>query len=86
MGGGTGGGQGPPWRCPRVPHQGESLGQGSFTQIYQGVKRDQDEEDGPRQTPVVLKVMDSSHRNCLEVRGWHCHLRDVTWGGPQGPP
>ncbi|NWI42223.1 JAK3 kinase, partial [Picathartes gymnocephalus] len=54
-----------PWRCPRVP-QGESLGQGSFTQIYKGVRRDQDEEEGPRQTPVVLKVMDSSHRNCLE--------------------
>ncbi|NWW41491.1 JAK3 kinase, partial [Panurus biarmicus] len=58
-------GTGTPWQCPRVP-QGESLGQGSFTHIYKGVKRDQDEEDGPRQTPVVLKVMDSSHRNCLE--------------------
>ncbi|NWW70038.1 JAK3 kinase, partial [Climacteris rufus] len=58
-------GTGTPWQCPRVP-QGESLGQGSFTQIYQGVKREQDEEDRPRQTPVVLKVMDSSHRNCLE--------------------
>ncbi|XP_030919140.1 tyrosine-protein kinase JAK3, partial [Geospiza fortis] len=45
---------------------GESLGQGSFTQIYKGIKQDQDEEDGARQTPVVLKVMDSSHRNCLE--------------------
>ncbi|NXY22029.1 JAK3 kinase, partial [Atrichornis clamosus] len=63
-GGGTGG-PGPPWRHPRVP-QGESLGQGSFTQIYKGVKRERDEEDGPRETPVVLKVMDSSHRNCLE--------------------
>ncbi|KFO64750.1 Tyrosine-protein kinase JAK3, partial [Corvus brachyrhynchos] len=51
---------------PQSLTRGESLGQGSFTQIYKGVKRDQDEEDGPRQTPVVLKVMDSSHRNCLE--------------------
>ncbi|NWI75852.1 JAK3 kinase, partial [Dryoscopus gambensis] len=51
---------------PQSLTRGESLGQGSFTQIYKGVKRDEDEEDGPRQTPVVLKVMDSSHRNCLE--------------------
>ncbi|NWW03379.1 JAK3 kinase, partial [Oreocharis arfaki] len=51
---------------PQSLTRGESLGQGSFTHIYEGVKRDQDEEDGPRQTPVVLKVMDSSHRNCLE--------------------
>ncbi|NXV06342.1 JAK3 kinase, partial [Cettia cetti] len=83
-GGGTGG-TGPPWQCPRVP-QGESLGQGSFTHIYKGVKREQDEEDGPRQTPVVLKVMDSSHRNCLEVRGWRCRLQDVTWGSLRPAP
>ncbi|KAM7025437.1 tyrosine-protein kinase JAK3 [Acridotheres tristis] len=51
---------------PQSLTRGESLGQGSFTQIYKGVKREQDEEDGPRQTPVVLKVMDSSHQNCLE--------------------
>ncbi|TRZ09692.1 hypothetical protein HGM15179_017422 [Zosterops borbonicus] len=51
---------------PQSLTRGESLAQGSFTHIYKGVKREQDEEDGPRQTPVVLKVMDSSHRNCLE--------------------
>ncbi|XP_027561597.1 tyrosine-protein kinase JAK3 [Neopelma chrysocephalum] len=56
---------------PQSLTRGESLGQGSFTQIYKGVKRDQEEEeeeegDGPRQTTVVLKVMDSSHRNCSE--------------------
>ncbi|XP_054661692.1 tyrosine-protein kinase JAK3 isoform X1 [Grus americana] len=45
--------------------RGESLGQGSFTQIYKGIKRDQ-EEDGYYQTEVVLKVMDGSHRNCSE--------------------
>ncbi|NXN23796.1 JAK3 kinase, partial [Nycticryphes semicollaris] len=68
-----------PWRCDvteqamslqggllsPVPWQGESLGQGSFTQIYKGIKRDQ-EEDGYYQTEVVLKVMDGSHRNCSE--------------------
>ncbi|NXR63695.1 JAK3 kinase, partial [Rhadina sibilatrix] len=51
---------------PQSLTRGESLGQGSFTHIYKGIKREQDEEDGARQTPVVLKVMDSSHRNCLE--------------------
>ncbi|NWV23881.1 JAK3 kinase, partial [Origma solitaria] len=51
---------------PQSLTRGESLGQGSFTHIYKGIKHEQDEEDGPRQTAVVLKVMDSSHRNCLE--------------------
>ncbi|XP_053906555.1 tyrosine-protein kinase JAK3 isoform X1 [Cuculus canorus] len=50
---------------PQSLTRGESLGQGSFTQIYKGVKRDR-EEDGFYQTEVVLKVMDSSHRNCSE--------------------
>ncbi|NXD84695.1 JAK3 kinase, partial [Halcyon senegalensis] len=48
------------WLCA-----GESLGQGSFTQIYKGIKRDQ-EEDRYYQTEVVLKVVDGSHRNCSE--------------------
>ncbi|NXP42631.1 JAK3 kinase, partial [Leiothrix lutea] len=51
---------------PQSLTRGESLAQGSFTHIYKGIKREQDEEDGPRETLVVLKVMDSSHRNCLE--------------------
>ncbi|NWU87939.1 JAK3 kinase, partial [Onychorhynchus coronatus] len=61
---------------PQSLTRGESLGQGSFTQIYKGIRRDQEEQeeeeeeeeegDGPRQTTVVLKVMDSSHRNCSE--------------------
>ncbi|XP_075380055.1 tyrosine-protein kinase JAK3 [Mycteria americana] len=50
---------------PQSLTRGESLGQGTFTQIYKGVKRDQ-EEDGYYQTEVVLKVMDGSHRNCSE--------------------
>ncbi|KAM9265266.1 tyrosine-protein kinase JAK3 [Morus bassanus] len=50
---------------PQSLTQGESLGQGSFTQIYKGIKREQ-EEDGYYQTEVVLKVMDGSHRNCSE--------------------
>ncbi|KAM6040252.1 tyrosine-protein kinase JAK3 [Theristicus caerulescens] len=50
---------------PQSLVRGESLGQGSFTQIYKGIKRDQG-EDGYYQTEVVLKVMDGSHRNCSE--------------------
>ncbi|NXW25875.1 JAK3 kinase, partial [Circaetus pectoralis] len=62
---GTGQGCAPPRRSSPFLRQGESLGQGSFTQIYKGIKRDQ-EEDGYYQTEVVLKVMDGSHRNCSE--------------------
>uniref|UniRef100_A0A8C3J8W3 Tyrosine-protein kinase n=1 Tax=Calidris pygmaea TaxID=425635 RepID=A0A8C3J8W3_9CHAR len=50
---------------PQSLTRGESLGQGSFTQIYKGIKKDQG-EDGHYQTEVVLKVMDGSHRNCSE--------------------
>ncbi|XP_065515024.1 tyrosine-protein kinase JAK3 isoform X4 [Lathamus discolor] len=50
---------------PQSLVRGESLGQGSFTHIYKGIKRDQG-EDGCYQTTVVLKVMDSSHHNCSE--------------------
>ncbi|XP_064030984.1 tyrosine-protein kinase JAK3 [Pogoniulus pusillus] len=50
---------------PRSLTRGESLGQGSFTHIYKGIKKDQG-EDGHYQTEVVLKVMDGSHRNCTE--------------------
>ncbi|NXT78586.1 JAK3 kinase, partial [Zapornia atra] len=54
----------PPENIP-LSWQGESLGQGSFTQIYRGIKRDR-EEDEYYETEVVLKVMDSSHHNCSE--------------------
>lgn len=72
-GGGWGSGGALPTQHP-IPRQGESLGQGSFTHIYKGIKRDQ-KDDEFYQTPVVLKVMDSSHRNCSEV----------SWGGPSAP-
>ncbi|KFV69428.1 Tyrosine-protein kinase JAK3, partial [Dryobates pubescens] len=45
--------------------QGESLGQGSFTQIFRGLRKEQ-QEDGELQTQVVLKVLDGNHRNCAE--------------------
>ncbi|XP_010003922.1 PREDICTED: tyrosine-protein kinase JAK3-like, partial [Chaetura pelagica] len=50
---------------PQSLTRGESLGQGSFTRIYKGIRRDQ-EQDEPHETPVVLKVMDSTHKNCTE--------------------
>lgn len=82
--GGTGGhGDGPPPTSLFTPQQGESLGQGSFTHIYKGIKRDQ-EEDGCHQTDVVLKVMDGSHRNCAEVR--QQQPLDQHWGVPRAPP
>uniref|UniRef100_A0A8C4JQ22 non-specific protein-tyrosine kinase n=1 Tax=Dromaius novaehollandiae TaxID=8790 RepID=A0A8C4JQ22_DRONO len=59
------GGEGALTPASPLPRQGESLGQGSFTQIYKGIKRDQ-KEDEYYQTEVVLKVMDSSHHNCSE--------------------
>ncbi|NXX62929.1 JAK3 kinase, partial [Scopus umbretta] len=70
---------------PRVPlsWQGESLGQGSFTQIFKGIKRDQ-EEDRYYQTDVVLKVMDGSHRNCCEVR--RQQPPNLALGGSPWPP
>uniref|UniRef100_A0A8C3S991 Tyrosine-protein kinase n=1 Tax=Chelydra serpentina TaxID=8475 RepID=A0A8C3S991_CHESE len=44
----------------------ENLGQGSFTKIYRGIKRDQEDEEC-HETEVLLKVMDGSHGNWSEV-------------------
>ncbi|XP_043946567.1 tyrosine-protein kinase JAK2-like [Protopterus annectens] len=43
-------------------HQEESLGQGSFTKIYKGLKIDWEDEE-PIKTPVLLKILDSAHKN-----------------------
>ncbi|XP_057697878.1 tyrosine-protein kinase JAK2 isoform X2 [Corythoichthys intestinalis] len=44
---------------------GESLGQGSFTRVFKGSKRDI--HDGEKHvTDVLLKELDSSHKNCWE--------------------
>uniref|UniRef100_A0A8C3XMQ7 Tyrosine-protein kinase n=1 Tax=Chelydra serpentina TaxID=8475 RepID=A0A8C3XMQ7_CHESE len=43
----------------------ENLGQGSFTKIYRGIKRDQEDEEC-HETEVLLKVMDGSHGNWSE--------------------
>lgn len=69
-------GQGPSWRTWKpsstVPAwmsfpQHENLGHGSFTKIFRGHRREV--VDGEtHDTEVLLKVMDSRHRNCMEVR------------------
>ncbi|XP_077462872.1 tyrosine-protein kinase JAK2 isoform X1 [Stigmatopora argus] len=44
---------------------GESLGQGSFTRVFKGSKRDI--RDGEKHvTDVLLKELDSNHKNCWE--------------------
>ncbi|XP_076860522.1 tyrosine-protein kinase JAK2 [Brachyhypopomus gauderio] len=44
---------------------GESLGQGSFTHVYRGTKKDQ--RDGETHTTdVLLKVLDAEHKNSWE--------------------
>nr|XP_033813105.1 tyrosine-protein kinase JAK3 isoform X2 [Geotrypetes seraphini] len=44
---------------------GESLGQGSFTKIFRGIKRDIDNEES-YETDVLLKVLDITYRNFNE--------------------
>ncbi|XP_069504843.1 tyrosine-protein kinase JAK3 [Ambystoma mexicanum] len=44
---------------------GESLGQGSFTKIVRGIKQDIDDEES-HQTEVLLKVLESAHKNYQE--------------------
>ncbi|XP_044276961.1 tyrosine-protein kinase JAK3 [Varanus komodoensis] len=53
--------------------QCESLGQGTFTRIYRGLKRDPqdrnaegEEEPGGHQTEVVMKILDHSHSHLVE--------------------
>lgn len=47
--------------------QKESLGQGSFTHVFRGLKQDQ--RDGEtHNTEVLLKVLDVEHKNSWEVK------------------
>ncbi|NXN06982.1 JAK3 kinase, partial [Indicator maculatus] len=63
---GEGAGRGDPTSLLPPPRlQGESLAQGSFTQIFKGLRRQQ-QELGHCHSQVVLKVLDLSHRNCTE--------------------
>lgn len=45
----------------------ESLGQGTFTKIFKGVRREVGDYDQLHETEVLLKVLDKAHRNYSEV-------------------
>lgn len=45
----------------------ESLGQGTFTKIFKGVRKELGDYGLVHQTEVVLKVLDLAHRNYSEV-------------------
>lgn len=47
----------------------ESLGQGTFTKIFKGVRKEL-RDYGEHQTEVVMKVLDQAHRNFSEVCGF----------------
>lgn len=47
----------------------ESLGQGTFTKIFKGVRKELGDY-GLHQTEVVMKVLDQAHRNYSEVCGF----------------
>ena len=46
----------------------ESLGQGTFTKIFKGVRKEVGDYGLVHQTEVVMKVLDQAHRNYSEVR------------------
>uniref|UniRef100_A0AAQ5XUD6 Tyrosine-protein kinase n=1 Tax=Amphiprion ocellaris TaxID=80972 RepID=A0AAQ5XUD6_AMPOC len=47
-------------------HQMESLGQGTFTKIFKGVRKELGDYGHVHQTEVVMKVLDQAHRNYSE--------------------
>lgn len=47
--------------------QNESLGQGTFTKIFCGVRKELGDYGEIHQINVVIKILDKAHRNCSEV-------------------
>ena len=45
----------------------ESLGQGTFTKIFKGIRREIGDYGQLHETEVLLKVLDKAHRNYSEV-------------------
>lgn len=45
----------------------ESLGQGTFTKIFKGLRREVGDYGQLHETEVLLKVLDKAHRNYSEV-------------------
>lgn len=48
----------------------ESLGQGTFTKIFKGIRKELGDYGLVHQTEVVVKVLDQAHRNYSEVCGF----------------
>lgn len=48
----------------------ESLGQGTFTKIFKGIRKELGDYGQMHQTEVVMKVLDMAHRNYSEVRSF----------------
>lgn len=54
----------------------ESLGQGTFTKIFKGVRKELGDY-GPIHQTVVMKVLDQAHRNYSEV----CNFKSLSCAG-----
>lgn len=54
----------------RSSFQMDSLGQGTFTKIFKGVRKELGDYGLVHQTEVVMKVLDQAHRNFSEVCGF----------------
>lgn len=50
--------------------QNESLGQGTFTKIFCGVRKELGDYGKMHQMDVVIKILDKAHRNYSEVGGF----------------
>lgn len=57
----------------------ESLGQGTFTKIFKGVRKELGDYGLVHQTEVVLKVLDLAHRNYSEVCVCLCRRFHLHW-------
>lgn len=51
-----------------VLFQNESQGQGTFTKIFRGIRKELGDNDEMHKTEVILKILDKAHRNYSEVR------------------
>lgn len=59
--------------CVCVCYQMESLGQGTFTQVFRGVRRELGDYGEVHEMDVVMKVLDKSHHNYTEV-SWEIQI------------
>lgn len=49
-----------------LPFQGENQGQGTFTKIFKGIRKEMGDGE-MHQTDVIIKVLDKAHRKYSEV-------------------